>query len=67
MNDEEKSKKKRVRCDILDDDGCVIGFAISSCVQENDRFREFAWNTNDVTSGAVGTFYFDEDDLAERD
>lgn len=53
----------RATCDLLDDDGHVIGKAYAYSSKNNDKFLELAWNTNDACIGELGTFHFDENGL----
>lgn len=65
MNKERCAKNKRMACELTDEDGCVIGRAYAYSSKDNDKFMEYAWNTNDACYGIGGTFHFDENGLGE--
>lgn len=54
------AKNKRISCELMDDDGHVIGRAYVYSSKNNDRFVELACNTNDACYGIYGTLRFDE-------
>lgn len=57
--------KRRVACDIIDDDGFVIGRAYAFTFRDNSRFIDFARNTNISTKFSADTLHFDERDFDE--
>lgn len=63
MSNTKDGRVGRITCELLDDDGNVIGKAYAISSKNNDKFLEFAWNTNDACFGILGTFHFDENGL----
>lgn len=55
--------RKRVSCDLLDEDGCVLGRAYAISYKENERFMEYAENTNVSAKFDERTIYFDTRDF----
>lgn len=65
MIKETSSRNHRLSCELTDEDGCIIGRAYAYSCKDNDKFMEYAWNTNDACYGVSGTFHFDENGLGE--
>lgn len=62
---EDNHSKRRVACDIIDDDGFVIGRAYVFTYRDNSRFIEFAKNTNICVKFIEDTLHFDERDFED--
>lgn len=57
------SSNKCVVVDILDDDGCVIGFACADGCLNNDKLIDLLKELNELTDYDGEVCYFKPDDL----
>lgn len=60
---QDNHNRQRVRCDLLREDGTVIGYAHCWSWKDNQEFIEMCRNTNISCKFSADTIYFDELDL----